>query len=362
MKREAVIVFSTSRPKTLPGRDIWQRYAGQEYCVFIDESFYNFFDFTHRDGNFVHGAVGLPGSRYDDSKGVITSVMEEFKRDLRQAVAIEPRELKSGDLYKLPFNIRRRLLLKLTAALSTNGGFIAGFYTSVRGYVMEKIRERLISEDGVTAVPADHAQLYEAMVAKLNQRPLRPGVSALISELLFLPVVGIANSLSAFECSFRVVYDPRQDDEDLAVRASTEEIMGAVMQAEQLGIRSKFLGLEITKPSHEEFGLQIADLVAGEVRRFFRYNPELLTAESNLTLITFEHQDGETAWLNDEGKIGRWNPIPPSLLNKALTPDKDCGLPYLRNLLAAGLVTCITDFGVERDVALFEGAFLDLCD
>jgi hypothetical protein len=174
----------------------------------------------------VHGAFGLPRSRYEDFKGVITAVVEEFKRDLRQAVAVEPRELKSGDLYKLPFNLRRRLMLKLTAALSTNGGFIAGFYTSNRGYVIEKIRERLISEDGVTAVPADHAQLYEAMVAKLDQRALRPGVSALISELLFLPVVGIANFLSAFECSFRVVYDPRQHDEDVAVTSLIGGVTG----------------------------------------------------------------------------------------------------------------------------------------
>jgi hypothetical protein len=142
--------------------------------------------------------------------------------------------------------------------------------------------------------------------------------------------------------------------------------MSAVAKAEQLGIRSKFLGLEIQRQSHEEFGLQVADLVAGEVRRFFRYNPELLTYGSALNLITFEVQAGEETMLADvDGtlhKKGRQVRIPAHLIKKAITATEDCALPYLRKLLASGLVTCITEFGTERDVALFEGYFMDLCD
>lgn len=345
---------------------MWQRHTGSEYTVFIDESFYKFFDFSHRDGNFVHGAVGLPTTRYEDFKDAVAPAVGEFKAVFRNTRGLEPRELKSSELYQTAFNSRRRLILTLNGALLANGGFIAGFYTSNRGYVMEKIREDLISEDGVTAVPADHTQLYEAKVTKLNERASGPGKSALISELLFLPIVGIANFFSTFECSFRVAYDPRQAEEDAAVKTAIEDVMGKVMAAEKLGIRSKFLGLEIGKPSHEEFGLQVADLVAGEVRRFFRFNPDLLTLGSGLDLITFEYQDGEEAHLEEiDGQLekkGRRVPIPRTILKKALTPDEHCALPYLRRLLAAGLVTCVTEFGVERDVALFEQCFLDLCD
>lgn len=355
-------VVHTFRRNRAPIRELVQPYAGQEYSVFVDESFYKFFEFGHRDGNFAHGAVGIPTSRYEDFKGRIAPAVTEFNAAFQRARAIQPRELKCVDLYKLPFNARRRLLLKLNAALSANGGFIAGFYTSNRGYIMEEIREDLICDEGVTAIPGDHAQLYANTVNRLNEAALGPGVSALISKLLFLPVVSIANFLSSFECAFRVIYDPRQAEEDVAVKASTEGIVGAVMKAEKLGIRSKFLGLEVERPSHEEFGLQIADLVAGEVRRFFRFNPDLLTSGSDLNIITFEYQDGETALLDEDGKKGRSVPIPPSLLKKALKPGENCALPYLRNLLAAGMVTCITDFGVERDVMVFDGCFLDLCD
>jgi hypothetical protein len=139
-----------------------------------------------------------------------------------------------------------------------------------------------------------------------------------------------------------------------------------VMKAEKLGINSRFLGLEIGKSSHEEFGLQIADLVAGEVRRFFRFNPDLLTHGSGLGLITFRHQEGEVATVEEiDGvlhKKGRRVQIPPYLLRQALTSNLNCGFPYLRNLLGSGMVTCITEFGTERDVAPFDGCFLDVCD
>src|SRR5262249_44888655 len=128
----------------------------------------------------------------------------------------------------------------------------------------------------------------------------------------------------------------------------------------------KFLGLEIDKPSHEEFGLQIADLIAGEVRRFFRFNPDLLTYGSGLELITFGHQKGEIATVHEiDGilhKKGRLVKVPPFLLKKALTASEDCGFGYLRNMVGSGLVTCITEFGTERDIALFDDCFLDLCD
>src|SRR5205807_3206273 len=107
------------------------------------------------------------------------------------------------------------------------------------------------------------------------------------------PVMAFVYFLTAFKCDFRVVYDPRNTDEDMAVKNSIEGLMASIRNAEKLGIRSTFLGLTIDTPSHVEVGLQVADLVAGEVRRFFRFNPDLLTSGSDLTLITFEHQDGE---------------------------------------------------------------------
>ena len=51
-----------SKRIAIPGMDLWQQFAGSEYIVFIDESFHKFFNFRHADGNFVHGAIGVPSN------------------------------------------------------------------------------------------------------------------------------------------------------------------------------------------------------------------------------------------------------------------------------------------------------------
>lgn len=265
--RQPGIAVVTSRPKRVPGRQIWKPYEGKEYLVFIDESFYKFFDFARTDGNFVHGAAGLPTSQYDSFRKTLSTAVEEYFEAFAKTGGIRPIELKSGDLYKVDFSLRRRLVGRLRVALEKHGGFVAGFYTGNRGYVMEKIREDLISEEGVIAVPEDHQGLFERKVRELNTKAIGPGVSSLISNLLFLPVAAIGYFFSDLKCTFRVVYDPRQADEDVAVKNSIEGIMGAFQNAEMLGIKSKFLGMEIDRPSHSEIGLQVADIVAGEVRR-----------------------------------------------------------------------------------------------
>ncbi len=348
------------------GFERWRPFEGQEYLVFIDESFFKFFDFAHKDGNFVHGAMGLPVSRYDDFQRMFTPAVEEYKASFFQSKQLQANELKSAEIYKLEFGVRHRLILKMRAALEENGGFIAGFYTSNRGYIMEKIREDLIDIEGIQAVPEDHAQLYDEMINRLKETAQGPGMSDLISRMLSLPVMAMSFFFSSLNCSFRVVYDPRQEEEDVAVKNQVEGIMAALHNAEKLGLKSKFLGLEIDRPSHQEIGLQVADIVAGEVRRFFRFNPELLLAGSDLNLITFGHQEGETPLIKMiDGKLiktGRQVAIPRALHERAMEPTEDCLFAYLPTLLAAGLVTCITEFGTERDVSLFSGQFLDLCD
>jgi hypothetical protein len=167
-------VVITSQSKNIPGRHIWEPYAGHEYTVFVDESFFKFFDFTHVEGNFVHGTVGVPTERYDSFTLALRPTVDEYTKAVLEATGAEPRELKSADLYKLSFSLRRRLLLRLNAALAANGGFVTGFYTSNRGYVMEKIREDLIFQEGIEAVPDDHGELFAMTAKSLNEMASGP--------------------------------------------------------------------------------------------------------------------------------------------------------------------------------------------
>jgi hypothetical protein len=49
--------------------------------------------------------------------------------------------------------------------------------------------------------------------------------------------------------------------------------------------------MEIDVPSHDDLGLQLADVVAGEVRECFRNNQESLTDGTTLRLITPESDE-----------------------------------------------------------------------
>lgn len=346
------------------GRRIPEEFVGQEYTVFVDESFYRFFDFRQVDGNFAHGVVGLPSRRIKDFELAVVPTIERFYVEFHAASGTRPRELKSTDIYRLAFPARRRFFLRIRDALSNHGGFVAGFYTSNRGYIMEKIREDSVGQ--LKAIPEDHQYLYDAKVAQLEGQMTGPGQSDLIADLLFLPIIVFAHFLNSSQSPFKVICDPRQEHEDTAVKDTIEGMMKALKNPEITGVNSKLISLDAQTASHDSIGLQIADIVAGEVRRFFRYNSELLTEGSGLELIDFEFHEGEDALLDYRfGRVfkkGRRVTIPPRLLRRSLSPRPDTALGYFRNLLAAGLVTCVTEFGTERDVAIFEGNFLDISD
>ena len=52
---------------TAPMRDIWGQYAGQEYTIFVYESFLRFLRMTEEDsryGQFSYGGIGVPTAEY----------------------------------------------------------------------------------------------------------------------------------------------------------------------------------------------------------------------------------------------------------------------------------------------------------
>jgi hypothetical protein len=73
-----------------------------------------------------------------------------------------------------------------------------------------------------------------------------------------------------------------------------------------------YLGLDNTHPSHTEIGLQIADLLAGEIRSLFESYPELLTESSHLELVTGASREDVEWWETSLGlyqKLGHLTKI-----------------------------------------------------
>ena len=117
--------------------------------------------------------------------------------------------------------------------------------------------------------------------------------------------------------------------------------------------------------SDQELGLQLADLVAGEVRRFFVANNDILNYGTTKELIAGtsheplqEFKDfGGTVW-----KTGRLTRMPPPLKRRFFRSHGEILLPAFGELFAAGIITAQTDMGQPRDFRIFDGVIWDQVD
>jgi hypothetical protein len=140
-----------------PGREIWEKHRKREFLIFVDESFYKFFGFSDVDGNFCHAALGVPRDNYAQLEALMKPTVDAYKDRINQMTEEQPREIKSTALRCLPLEFRLHFTRELVSSLAATGGFVAGFYSTTRGIVMERVRENLLDE--TSSVPDDHVDL-----------------------------------------------------------------------------------------------------------------------------------------------------------------------------------------------------------
>lgn len=330
-----------------------------------------FFDpsMSAQGGHFCHGAVGIPDDRYEALLRGLRPVLEEY----RAAIGDGNAELKATVFARLDLIQRRSLASRIAAELEKHGGFVAAFFTPVRSYVLEHVRTALLGVQD--SVPPNHLDLYQAAVKKIRNTSAGPGQSTIILELLWKAVGCTATTLASLGCPYEVTYDPRDPREDRTVRAGVEQYLSLLEKAKgrelddmiPTDISEGFLGVRHDRASHEEIGLQLADLVAGESVRFFRAHPELMEFQANRWLVTqtsFEAvstviASGQQLWKN-----GTWYQMPVSLRNMFHAPDAG-GLTIFEAftpLLASGGITCYSSWGQPRQLMPFLEGIWDQID
>jgi hypothetical protein len=353
-----------------PGFSVWRRYEGSKYLVFVDESFFMFFDeMTAQGGYFCHSTVGLPENEY----AAIVSDLGVVLREYQQLVA-GATEFKHSEFKRLELRPRRRIALALRDALLPHGCFIGGFYTPVRSYVLEQVRTTLLLGRSGDEIPDDLSVVYPQAVKDLKACRDGPGDSDIISRLLQVPMASVGNLLASLSCPFEVIYDPRGKKEDKAVRAGVSEYMrifDALKSAPPLGLRTDvndhFKGLRYDKTSDQELGLQVADLMAGEVTAFLRANPELMSFGANKRLVTQTSHERLSAVETIEGmlfKTGTYHKMPLALSKRFFKPDSNgrTVFHYFTAGLASGTLTCYSGWGQPRHLMPFDRLILDQID
>jgi len=361
-----VVVERPDARDICPGWKWWQRYRGEEWLVFIDESFRGFFELVPT-GYFAHAAVGVPEREYPALKAALEPIFQEFARLTGQ----QPDEFKYADWRRLSYRDRRRLALHLRDSLVERGCFIAGFFTPVRAFVLERVRTELLGK--ARELPADIQPLYEEAVRKLKAKPKGPGQSSLLKTLMALPCMGSGYFLSSLDAGFRILCDPRERKEDQIVQATVSDIMALTRNLEkrfsdpQHGHHRLFRGIDSSKRSEEEVGLQLADLVVGEVRDFFQANPEVMSFGASKRLITQASEEPRNAVMRVDGHLAKTaalHRLHPGLHKRFFKPDPAgrTVLPFFSSLQAAGILTCYSVEGQPRDLHIFEKLIWDQTD
>jgi hypothetical protein len=347
-----------------PGRRIWDRFSNQAYLVFVDESFYRFFGFDTPEGNFCHAAVGVPVNNYARLQRLLAPLLQEYNGQVQRVLGEAAEEVKYSTLRKLPMQYQAKFTRTLVSKLKETGGFVAGFYSSTRGMVMERVRTNLLDE--AAEVPIDHVALYDTARLELLDQFQGVGQSGILTMLLLTPFASISSLLRSFDCTFRVRYDPRQGDEDRAVREALADYMSRLVNVPDLfGPVSNYLGMEANIESRNDLGLQLADVIAGEVRDFFRNNPESLTESASLRLITPESDEPVQRFekIGDRlFKKGVLTPMSAGLAEKLARKNLENSISYCYPILAAGMLTCVTDTGQLRDLEIPTRLISDLLD
>jgi hypothetical protein len=349
-----------------PGWRWWQRYQGEDWLVFIDESFRGFFELAPT-GYFGHAAVGVPAREYPRLQELVAPVVQDFVASTGE----EARELKHNLWKRLDYRVRRKLALRLRGALEGCGGFVAGFYTTVRAAVLEDVRTNLLGR--AEALPEDDESLCAEAMADLRAEPKGPGESKAIKRLLSLPCLSVAHFLGSFGGSFRIVCDPREKREDRVVHASVAQVISMMRNIREAlsdapaDLHKLFRGIDRGRPSEDDVGLQIADIVVGEVCAFFAANPEMMSFGASRQLVTQATAEPRTALARTPlglAKTGILKKLHPGLAKRFSRPDpkQRTVLPLFSRLFATGILTCYSTTGQPRDICGFERVIWDQTD
>ena len=346
-----------------PGLPTWERRRGQFYLVFIDESFWRFFELSNQ-GYFCHAAVGLPENEYEAVQIETRPIFEEYCELL-----VPQREFKHSEFRRIDFEERRVLAKKLHDVLAAHGGFVSAFYTPAHSFLTERVRVNLFLAGQEEALPADPERLRELMqaaVEELREERAGPGMSAAIGALLRTPVSALLHFAEFMDIRLRVIYDPRESREDRTVRAEMErtaELIGRMTP----GTGSRLVDVNVTSPSETEIGLQYADLAAGETRAFLAANPELREFGASPNFITSTSDEAIQAVgvrNGEEYKFGAVTYMPDALQRLFFSRDhkRQTVFAEFTDLLLSGTVTCFSTQGTPRHILPYERMFVDQLD
>lgn len=326
--------------------------------VFVDESYSNGFP-RKAGGSLAYAALIVPESAV---AGLYGSVDEILKNNYR---GTPPTELKYSQISRRP-RLLEGIGRDLTDMLcGIPGAAIIGLFVPQEGFFGEKVRsvEAIAKYD---LQSPDPAEIEEITSATAVDEAVRTAANSLAQT-----VGGCIAAFSASRAPSATVYfDPRTSSLDLALQKGLESflplmpidvpavrhgdaIVTTPPSADMARLGNKIQCRFDTASEHSP-GLQIADFLAGDIRRFFEENDELLRVNtSSQPLIN------KRALFPQAFQASR---VPAETLRKARVRTGTAFLPVYRTILAQGVVSYYATNGQMRHFNIQSGEVYDMMD
>jgi hypothetical protein len=239
-----------------PATKVVLNHRNETYMVFVDETFRAFFGLERPRGYLRYAAVGIPQNEYAYVKKALSRIFKNYEGYVVGDSGVFLKEFKFEDFKKLPRDQREELAAEIGKTIKLAGGFVIGFFTHVARIVMERVRTNLVGE--MDAIPKDHTSLYDQAVLELREELNGVGQSQTIAHILRFPLTAMCHYLEFPSCKFQLFCDPRESKEDRAVQLATDDYIRNHFGRALPKHAGLYMGLDNTRPSHTEIGLQLA--------------------------------------------------------------------------------------------------------
>lgn len=330
----------------------------EQYRVFVDESYTS--EFPRKDG----GALTLAAFIVSEADSVqLKAGLEEIMREVYGKSP--PTEFKYSGLAQSG-GLRARARKAVTDLIKRlpSCAIIAVHVTS-EGLMGEKIRSLKASQHYDGIVPSE-----EELAKAASQEVVEAAVRQAVTQIATTVAMCVGNFIGSLNARATLIFDPRKEPLNEALREQLEVLLpnlpvhvpliphqgSVVMPMPSSGMTrlGDAITIDISTPSIEVPGLQLADYFAGDIRTFFREVPEPLEE------IAYPEPLVNKKVLFPE--VFRMGELSAATKAKIKGYQGESALLGYMDRLPNGNIACYAKNGQMRNVNLSDGIVFDLMD
>jgi hypothetical protein len=335
------------------------------FNVYVDEVFEHFMNLPRMDGYFCYASIMVDEKTEGQLKAFWNALENRLKNAYRRATGFWIKgEFKSTYLRKLTLEDRSDAAKRIAYFLRKNGGFIAGYYTTVHGLMCWELRSSAGFEDADKLPPYDVGEL-EKKAAQLRAEKKKGFGESQLLQGLFHTIASVPLSwLGVLPANFRICYDSRNPKEDRVLLKLCEEFFPRMAEIEPDRMAA-YLGGQGHPDSSQVPGLMLADIICKELRDFVQAAPEILVDQSEWRMITPTSREGYPLPVEIGGRTMKWGAaklMSPSTAQKLHELRQTVPFSFLLPCLADFKLSCYGHFGEGRIVDFVNEVFHDQVD